>query len=57
MIPQIIILMLGFGAFVVAVIKHGEPINAKYSMFRKLFQLLIAHSILYWGGFYDILLK
>ena len=57
MAPQIIMICLAFGAFVVHCVKYDEPITEKFNPVRKLISIAIAHSILYCGGFYDVLLK
>jgi len=57
MAAQIIFLMLWFGGLIVHSVKYLEPIKKEYNPIRFLFATSITHALLYWGGFYDVLLN
>ena len=50
--PQIIIIVLWTMAFMLNLLKHGQPTKIKYHAGRKLLQIIIFGSLLIWGGFF-----
>lgn len=56
MIPQIIYLTLTFIGLLFAANKHGKP-RDDYNFWHLLITGCIVLSLLYWGGFFDVLIK
>ena len=57
MLPQLIylgIVLLGLG---VSLAEHGKPKQGYNSFLQNLLATAITIGLLYWGGFFDVLLK
>ena len=54
MLPQIIVLCLMFGSFILHCAKHGEQ-RDNYNGWTALIAIIIQFLILYWGGFFKVL--
>ena len=50
--PQIVWLVLMAMSVGATVMKHGEPINIKYSMWLALFRVILMGTLLWFGGFF-----
>jgi hypothetical protein len=50
--PQIIMICLLFGDFLISVIKNGEPRKGKYSVGISIVSIAVYTGILIWGGFF-----
>jgi hypothetical protein len=60
MIPQILIILIGFYGIGNNIVKHGQPKNPKLSIYHgwaKALAVLILWAILYFGGFWDVLIN
>ncbi len=57
MIPQIIVIGFYCIALGISLAKHGEPKNDNYSFGYSLTSCAFLFSMLYWGGFFDTLIK
>ena len=57
MIPQLIMIALGFISLVWNISRHGEDSKTKLNGWHKLIALIIYWTILYYGGFWDVLIK
>lgn len=57
MIPQLIYLALTVLGLGLHVAKHGEPKENKYNVLRYLFNSIVTITILYYGHFFDPILK
>jgi len=57
MIPQLIIIVLMSLGLGVHMVKHGDEKDSKYNFFWKLLSISITLSILYSGGFFNVLNK
>lgn len=55
MLPAILILLLGAMSFGIALAKHGQP-SGEYNVGTTLVSLILLYALLYWGGFFDVLL-
>jgi hypothetical protein len=51
--PQIIMIVLLSINIVIALMKHGEPRNDKYSVWVALINAAINVALLWWGGFFS----
>ena len=58
MIPQIIYLMLVMMGLGIHITRHGEDKKPdKYNVWTKLMFSMMTITILYYGGFWDVLIK
>ena len=57
MIPQLIMIVLMSLGLGVHMVKHGEEKDSKYNFFWRLIAVAISLSILYSGGFFNVLNK
>jgi len=58
MIPQLIIMILGVISFTKAALLHGENKKASsHNGWVTLIALIISWTILYYGGFWDVMLN
>ena len=53
---QLIYLMLVLIGLGFCIAKHGQP-RSPYNVWADLIATIIVLSILYWGGFFDVLIK
>jgi hypothetical protein len=56
MTAQIIYLVLAFIGLLLAANKHGKP-KKNYNFWHSFIAMCIVLSLLYWGGFFDVLLN
>lgn len=56
-LASLIYLVLVFASFMLTVAKNGKPQEGKHSVGTHFLGIAIAVSLLYWGGFFDELLK
>lgn len=56
MIPQLIIIVLFAMGLAVNISRHGEQEDQKYNGWAHLFYLIINTIILYYGGFWNVIL-
>ena len=57
MIPQIIIIVLGAIGIGINIAKHGKKkTNMEYNVWAKIIAIAILWTILYYGGFWDVLI-
>lgn len=57
MIPQIIMLSLIAISLLISANKHGQLKKGRESFWISVLSIAIGQSLLYWGGFYDVLMK
>ncbi len=57
MIPQLVYIALVFLALGISCVTHGTPKTGNHSVFAYLISLSIGLSLLYWGGFFDVLIE
>ena len=57
MIPQLNYLGLTFLGLGLHAAKHGEPKESKYNILHYLFNCIVTITILYYGHFFDPILK
>ena len=57
MVPQALLSMLMFLGTGVHLAKHGEPRTGHYSFVVALLSDILTITLLWWGGFFDVLLK
>jgi len=57
MIPQLIYIALVLVSFGINLAEHGKPRTGKYNAWISFFSLIIAMTILYYGGFFNPLLN
>ena len=57
MLPQIIYLILMGLGLGVSLSDHGKDKTGKHNFFVKFFATMLGLALLYWGGFFDILLN
>ncbi len=57
MIPQIIIIGFSVASFTYSTVKHGQKDNRTYKWYITLIAQIINLLILYWGGFFDVMMK
>ena len=55
--PQLLLITLSMIAIGVHIAKHGKQTNLKYNGFHKLIGSAILYTILYYGGFWDVLIN
>ena len=56
MIPQLIYLSLGLVGLGFAIAKHGEEKTGKENAWINTIVQLFIWTLLYWGGFFDVLI-
>jgi hypothetical protein len=57
MTPQIIVLVIQFLALLLAANKHGKEKTGKENFWTTFVAGCISLSLLYWGGFYDVIVS
>ncbi len=57
MIPQIIYIIMILISLVVSGYMHGKEKTGKYNVFIELLFMALRIGLLYWGGFFDVILK
>lgn len=55
-LPQIIIILLYVASLGMVMVLHGKP-RANYNAWNTLISTAITIALLYWGGFFDGLMK
>lgn len=55
-LPQIIYFALIMISLGMSMVNHGKPREGKENFFIHLAAIIMAAAILYWGGFFDVLL-
>jgi|CoawatStandDraft_6_1074263.scaffolds.fasta_scaffold02726_6 hypothetical protein len=55
--PQIVLISLSMIAIGIHIARHGKQTNLKYNGFNKLIGSAILYTILYYGGFWDVLIN
>jgi hypothetical protein len=55
--PQIIYLALSLAGLLLSANKHGKPKEGNYNFWISAVSCFITLYLLYWGGFFNILLK
>lgn len=57
MIPQIIYIIVASANLVIDRYRHGKVDERPYNAYFGVFAMLLEVALLYWGGFFDPLLK
>ena len=57
MIPQIIYLLIIFIGLLIASNEHGKDKKGKHNFWTTLIAASLVLYLLYWGGFFDVILK
>ena len=57
MIPQLIVIGLGFIGLGFSVAKHGKPKEGNYNARVSFVVLIMVWCLYYWGGFFDCFLN
>lgn len=57
MIPQILIIALFLISLLIAANQHGKPKKGNHDFWASLIAVIINFALLYWGGFFNNLLR
>lgn len=55
--PQITIIILSAIGLGIYIVKHGQPKNENYNVITHLISIAIVYTLLYAGGFFDVMMK